>query len=308
MKDDFSVLIVGGSSSKIRSIPSPKLLFGSLIALSILGVLSLTFICAGLWRLYTRNTELDRLSTENALLRREIQSLDHQIAALEGKWQENVALEDRMRLQVDLPEVDDETRMMGIGGPSTRFESLLSGIDRYLASTVLSIRDRADQLMRQCDYQRTSYLQIIEALSENQRSWDRIPSISPLREGHITSGFGRRKDPFTKRMSFHEGVDFSARRGTPIFATADGRVTFTGKKKGYGLTLQINHGNGIETIYAHNLDMLVKRGQNVTRGQIIARVGNSGRSTAPHLHYEVRVNGKAVNPLTYILPEEVVVD
>ena len=146
MKDDFSVLIVGGSSSKIRSIPSPKLLFGSLIALSVLGVLSLTFICAGLWRLYTRNTELDRLSTENALLRNEIQSLDHQIAALEAKWQDNVELEDRMRLQVDLPEVDDETRMMGIGGPSTRFESLLSGIDRYLASTVLSIRDRADQV------------------------------------------------------------------------------------------------------------------------------------------------------------------
>jgi murein DD-endopeptidase MepM/ murein hydrolase activator NlpD len=308
LKEDFSVLIVGGSGSRIRTVPAPKLILGGLVALSVVGIVLLTVFCVGLWKLYAENSAIDKLSTENTLLKRELQTLNRQLTALEQRWLENVELEDRMRLQADLPEVDDETRMMGVGGPSGGFESLLSGIDGYLASTIVSIRDRADQLIRQCDYQRASYLQIIEALSENQQSWDRIPSISPIREGRITSGYGRRKDPFTKRDSFHEGVDYSARRGTPIFATADGRVMFTGKKKGYGLTLRINHGNGIETVYAHNLDMLVKRGQKVERGQIIARVGNSGRSTAPHLHYEVRVNGKSVNPLTYILPEEVVVD
>jgi len=308
LKEDFSVLIVGGSGSKIRSLPAPRFFLAFFTALILIGIGSLVSVSVGLLKVQSDRSQLERLAAENRILRRELHDLDDQIAELEERWQKNTELEDRMRLQANLPEVADETRMMGVGGPSLITRTPLEDFDRVLANNVLSIKERTEQLIRQCDYQRSSYLQIIEAISEQQKAWDRMPSIAPLREGYITSGFGRRLDPFTKRPGFHKGVDFSARRGTPVFATADGRVAFTGRKNGYGLTIEIDHGNGIETVYAHNLDSLVKRGQRVTRGQIIARVGNSGRSTAPHLHYEIRINGKAVNPLKYILPEEVVVD
>ena len=106
----------------------------------------------------------------------------------------------------------------------------------------------------------------------------------------------------------HWGLDFSARRGAPIYATADGRVITAGWHRQFGRVIEINHGNGIVTKYAHNDKLKVKRGQRVERGQIIATVGRSGRATAPHVHYEVRVNGSPVNPWRYILSADAVVD
>lgn len=125
------------------------------------------------------------------------------------------------------------------------------------------------------------------------------PSIMPV-NAPITDGFGYRKNPFTSRgTEFHSGIDFAASYGTDVSATGDGIVMFSGWNAGYGRTVIISHGYGITTLYAHNSKLLVKQGDKVKKGQAIAKVGNTGRSTGTHLHYEVKVNGKSVNPSKY---------
>jgi murein DD-endopeptidase MepM/ murein hydrolase activator NlpD len=126
------------------------------------------------------------------------------------------------------------------------------------------------------------------------------PTILPT-QGWVTSYYGPRKSPYTGRIKMHEGIDVGADAGTPIKAAADGVVTFSGTKPGFGMLVMIDHGYGIETVYGHNRRLLVKSGQRVQRGDHISKVGNTGRSTGPHLHYEVRVNGIAVDPLYFVL-------
>lgn len=126
------------------------------------------------------------------------------------------------------------------------------------------------------------------------------PTLLPAK-GWVTSYYGPRISPYSKRLKMHEGLDIGASIGTPILAPADGTVTFSGKKPGFGYFVQIDHGYGIESVYAHNSSNAVKKGQIVDRGQLIAKIGNTGYSTGPHLHYEIRVNGTPVDPFYYIL-------
>lgn len=126
------------------------------------------------------------------------------------------------------------------------------------------------------------------------------PSVAPV-SGIITDGFGLRKDPFTGRRAWHRGLDISARIGIDVVAPADGVVASCGRNRGYGKIVRISHGYGFTTVYGHLHKILVEPGQRVERGDVIGQVGNTGRSTGPHLHYEVRQDGKAVNPLYYIL-------
>lgn len=126
------------------------------------------------------------------------------------------------------------------------------------------------------------------------------PTLLPTR-GWITSYYGPRKSHYSGRIKMHEGLDIGAKRGREIIAPADGIVTYSGKKHGFGYFVQLDHGYGIETIYAHASKLEVKRGEKIKRGRLIARVGNTGYSTGPHLHYEVRVNGTPVDPLYFIL-------
>ncbi|MBK1648517.1 M23 family metallopeptidase [Rhabdochromatium marinum] len=130
-----------------------------------------------------------------------------------------------------------------------------------------------------------------------------MPEGWPLRSGGvITSGFGYRRHPITGRRSLHNGIDIAAKSGSPIVAMADGLVVFSGRKQGYGNIVEIRHGNGLETWYAHNKRNLVKEGDLVKRGQQIAALGSTGRSTGPHVHFEVRKHGKPVNPKAYLNP------
>lgn len=126
------------------------------------------------------------------------------------------------------------------------------------------------------------------------------PTILPA-DGWITSYFGQRMSPWAGRLKMHEGLDVGAPHGTPIHAPADGIVTYSGEKAGFGKFVQLDHGYGIETIYAHNSALHVRPGQKIKRGHLLAALGNTGHSTGPHLHYEVRVNGIAVDPLYFIL-------
>jgi murein DD-endopeptidase MepM/ murein hydrolase activator NlpD len=133
-----------------------------------------------------------------------------------------------------------------------------------------------------------------------ERALDGIPQVVPASVENITSGFGYRRDPFNGRGAMHAGIDFKGAMGSPIFAAADGRVTFAGVKSGYGKAIEITHGNGMLTRYAHLSRIDVRVGQPVAAGATIGGLGSTGRSTGPHLHFEVRINDRAVNPRPFL--------
>ncbi|WDA42846.1 M23 family metallopeptidase [Erythrobacter sp. BLCC-B19] len=133
-----------------------------------------------------------------------------------------------------------------------------------------------------------------------ERALDGIPQVVPASIQSITSGFGYRRDPFNGRGAMHAGIDFKGPIGSPVFAAADGRVTFVGQKSGYGNVVEITHGNGMLTRYAHLSRFDVRVGQQVAAGTTIAGLGNTGRSTGPHLHFEIRINDRAINPRPFL--------
>jgi len=173
-----------------------------------------------------------------------------------------------------------------------------------LEARVAHLDEEIDRVLALAKYELTQTETIQKRLETLETTLRHIPSVLPTR-GYITSRYGYRTDPFTGSVKFHRGIDILAPKGTPIYAPADGRVLSVRKTRGYGLTLKIDHGNGIITFYAHLQKVHVKRGQRVHRGDLIAYVGNTGRSTGPHLHYEVHVRGVRVNPRRYIIPETV---
>jgi len=146
----------------------------------------------------------------------------------------------------------------------------------------------------------TELQDLYELLGDQKAFLSALPTRKPA-EGYFSSGFGIRRSPFGGKVKMHEGVDIANRLGTAIHVPADGVVVFAAVKAGYGQTVVVDHGYGLETLYGHAKKLLVTKGQHVRRGDTIAQMGNTGRSTGPHVHYEVRINGWPVNPISYIL-------
>jgi murein DD-endopeptidase MepM/ murein hydrolase activator NlpD len=251
------------------------------------------------------SAQLKDLEDENSILRQEIARLTNKVEEFEGEMADHVEFEERLRILADLEPMDEDIWGVGVGGPELIAGAKVTG---PVGSSLSGLNADVDRLLRQIELQGHSFTEIMKHLKGKKDELAHVPSIRPVDVGYISSYFGKRTDPFTGRISRHEGVDFSARRGSKIYATADGRVCHAKYDRGYGYTIEIDHGNGIKTKYAHNDKLLVRKGQKIQRGDVIAYLGNSGRSTAPHLHYEVVVNGTPKNPLNYILPSDVVVD
>jgi murein DD-endopeptidase MepM/ murein hydrolase activator NlpD len=166
------------------------------------------------------------------------------------------------------------------------------------------MHEQVEQLSFASDTQQKEFESLLKSLEDQQNLLASTPAIRPVSRGvksWTTSRFGYRISPFTKRRELHKAYDIAARKGTPILATADGVVTFAGKKGLYGNFMVIDHGHGMKTRYGHCQKFLKKRGDKVKRWEPIALLGNTGRSTGPHVHYEVHLNGIPVNPEKYIL-------
>jgi murein DD-endopeptidase MepM/ murein hydrolase activator NlpD len=157
-------------------------------------------------------------------------------------------------------------------------------------------------MLRRLRFEQQSLTEIEGAVKEQEARLKNTPSIWPV-QGWVASAYGYRRDPFTGRRAMHPGLDIVAPTGTPIAATAAGRVIYAGWKSGWGRCVEINHGSGVRTFYAHCRSLKVSRGDNVVRGDVIATVGNSGRSTGTHLHYGVLKGGSWVNPNNYVLTQ-----
>ena len=180
-----------------------------------------------------------------------------------------------------------------VGGPE---KLISSGANNINFEIINKINFFEEQLIRQ-----ETQLDILEGYLTNQILNDRvIPQGRPVKSGWISSYFGKRNDPFTGKIANHTGVDFAGRSGTEITAVADGVVTWSSDRYGYGIMVEVDHGNGYITRYAHNLKNLVSVGDIVEKGQIIALMGETGRATGPNLHFEVLHNGNQINPLNFI--------
>ncbi len=163
--------------------------------------------------------------------------------------------------------------------------------------------DYTEDILNRASRLRTSFEEIVVSMETRADEWARIPSLNPIDAGRVTSNYGYRRDPFSGRRKWHGGVDFRSPTGTPILATGDGVVSKCGWFTGYGKMVEVDHGNGLKTRYAHTSRTAVRAGDQVKRGEVIAYVGRTGRASAPHLHYEVRLDDHAVNPRPYVFAD-----
>lgn len=248
------------------------------------------------------------LKAENSQLINQLESTRSLILNLEQEVQQISQMDNEMyRSVLGMEPITEEERNPGIGGsnPYSEFDLYSEDAAEILRWTA----SRLDNLERQVNIQKMSFSQIQNYYNENQERLRHLPAIRPL-NGALLSGFGMRIHPVFKYKRMHEGIDFRADVGTEIFATGDGVVEFSSRRGTYGNLLIIDHGFGYETRYAHLSGFAegIRPGTRVKRGQLVGYSGNTGLTQGPHLHYEVRVNGRPIDPLNFLFadtsPEE----
>lgn len=237
--------------------------------------------------------EIENLQLRYDLLNRRMEQIDEALTGVEER-DNNL-----YRIYFNTSSIPDEQRRAGFGGINRYKE--LEGFDN--SELVINTTKRLDGITKQLVVQSRSLDEIAALAKDKEKLLAAIPAIQPVKNedlSQVASGFGYRSDPFTKIRKFHAGMDFSARTGTVIYATGDGVVTTADNTAtGYGNHIVIRHGYGYETLYGHLSKFKVRAGQKVKRGDVIGYVGSTGRSEAPHLHYEVHKNGQVVNPLNF---------
>ncbi len=247
------------------------------------------------------------MKAQNQALQAELQVFGTRIQSLEGVLDEVAENDANFRSIAGLEVIDPEVLQAGVGGPGlgSPAGSALWAVDSSTAKTAFATSYDLSALERRARLLSESLEEATDSVLAHRDLLESTPSILPT-EGWLSSRFSQaRMHPIHNRPLPHEGVDISAPKDTPIFAAAKGRVIRAGWVVGYGLTVEIDHGFGFSTLYGHASTLIVQQGQEILRGDMIARVGSTGISTSSHLHYEVRVNGVAEDPATYILPETI---
>lgn len=242
--------------------------------------------------------EVKALQKKNRNLQAQLNELITKYHNFDTQLEGLIAQSNDLRLRVNLEPLADEDRKFGIGGSvfeeyipsnSIEFDNLLRGLNSYV-----------DEINTKLQLEKNNYSEIETTLELNEKLFESIPAIIPT-TGRVSDSYGMRMHPILKIRRMHPGLDIVANIGTPVYAPGGGVVTFSGRRGGYGLTLEIDHGFGYQTVYAHLSSINVKKGQKLKRGDLIAETGNSGKlSTGPHLHYEVRHNGIALNPSNFM--------
>ncbi|MBG3876153.1 peptidoglycan DD-metalloendopeptidase family protein [Desulfovibrio oxamicus] len=265
-------------------------------------VLALAGANVWLWGFYTKNAALQRRLAE---AERTVEEQNGQMLNMVGKVRTLQAdlsrvqqFDSKLRLMMNMEKDPGEIASMG-GSRSEDFSKSYLPLHRQelLARKMHSF---LQQLSTDVRLEEVRQQELVRTLRDNREVLAATPSIWPA-DGYISSTFGMRVSPFTGKGEFHKGIDVINRPGTPIYAPARGTVTFAAVDGAYGNCVVLQHGGGLSTRYAHMQRFVLKEGQTINRGDLIGYIGNSGRSTGPHLHYEVRLNGVCVNPMRYIL-------
>ncbi|MEE8476110.1 MAG: M23 family metallopeptidase [Myxococcota bacterium] len=322
----YSLIVMTGETAPVRRYEVRRdVVYRVLWALGITAALLLIGF-ADYVRLRVEHPELDALRIETASQAAQIDAFESRVATVGARLDQVRELERKVRIIANLPGSAGTggAAVVEVGGAGGDLEAADRGqpaASRAGGGTVDPIpsarsrgpvlkaapgEDHVSLLRREmlrlgvvANARETSLLDLIQKLEDKHNRLASSPAIWPT-QGWLTSRFGNRISPFTGLRQFHSGIDIAGRRGSDVFSSARGRIKFAGKRGPLGNTVIIDHGFGVRTHYGHTDEILVKRGQQVERGQVIAALGSSGRSTGPHLHYSVEVNGKTVNPLNYI--------
>ena len=281
-----------------------------------LGFLALILICS--FGFYTVAYTIIPTPKELAM-KRELGQMEYQFSSISSDFEKMAGNLDQLhtkdtevhRIIFGIDPIDESVWEGGTGGAEDVYLTSFKNSDEFINST----KDRVEKLQYQLELHQNSLDTIFTLAKQREEKLLSIPSIKPIEEKKLKrniralSGYGIRIHPVHKVKKFHKGIDFTAPRGTGIQATGNGKVSKVEKRKsGYGRNVTIDHGFGYTTLYAHMDEVIVKKGDIVTKGQKIGTVGSTGTSTAPHLHYEVRINNKPVNPIDYCMdglsPEE----
>ena len=248
---------------------------------------------------FSHNSKIQRLQRTNEVLQTRLTEMSGQIEQINSDMDNIAARDDEIRMALGLNAISDETREVGIGGAEYDFTQAdeVSGFDegRQLGQQLTELA----RLEREVNLEFNSYHDLMVTFQKKQDSIAYMPALRPVITGPITSKYGSRYHPIYKVRKHHDGIDISAPRGTPIYAAADGQVTYSKVMGGYGRMVILDHKYGYQTRYGHMNKILIRHGQKVKRGDKIGEVGNSGISTAPHLHYEIRFNKEPINPSAY---------
>ncbi len=305
----------------------------SSIVMGVVGGILLAALLVDYLGLLVQSAENKRLRTENTQLKNQFAGVGSKLGILEAEMERMRSYATKLRLITETNTEDKALKLSMSSIPSgtdSIGEHYVPVEERAPASKVaredslffkkppldiengeLASQDRTDyaKLSIRLDraiinskFRKEGVMQLHEGLSQRQSLLRATPSIKPA-NGWFTSGFGYRVSPYTGRATLHQGLDIAALPGTPVRASADGVVTYTGYDPGYGKLVSIDHGYGITTRYGHNSQVFVVVGQKIRRGDVISAVGNTGRATGPHVHYEVRLNSVPIDPKNYILLE-----
>jgi murein DD-endopeptidase MepM/ murein hydrolase activator NlpD len=245
-----------------------------------------------------------KLEREKEILLSELTAVQERVVEIESNLALIAEKDEEVRVLAGLDPIDPEVLQVGVGGPgSPTLESHpLYQLDSDAGKQAFAVSYDLNALERRSRLLRESIAEASDSLAAQRDLLDAIPSILPT-AGRLTSGFSHaRLHPIYDQTVPHEGIDISAPRGTAIMAAAKGRVSVAGQRDGYGLLVEIDHGYGYQTLYGHASQLLVRKGQQISRGDVIALVGSTGIATSPHLHYEVRVNTRPVNPMHFVIP------
>lgn len=296
-KDFFTILVVPQKSSRVKRYKVSRRSLKVIVSSCAVFLITAAYLAYDYINVKEEALKVKELRESNQAQREQIQSFASKISSLETQMARLRQFDAKLRVITNLEQSGGGEQYIGVGGPA---DGVAFDYKQRKDALVQKMHYDLENLQIEAAVREESFVELQEFLEDKKSLLASTPSIWPVR-GWITSGFGKRISPFTGTWKMHDGLDVATRLGRPIVAPADGRVTYVGVEAGYGKLLVIDHGYGVVTRYGHNSKIFVKVGEKVKRGQKIAAVGNTGRSTGPHMHYEVRVNGVPVNPRNYIL-------
>jgi murein DD-endopeptidase MepM/ murein hydrolase activator NlpD len=295
-----TILFLPRGLHKVRKITISRSAMFTFLFFIFMILLGVSWLTTDYIKIKNKISELQYLKKENSFQKTHIIALSKKINHINQNMAKLQEFERKLRVMTNLEPSKQQEELLAVGGSNT--STLASGyqLEEAHKGLVQQMHKSLEALETKTAIASISQSQLNDFLKEQKSILACTPSIRPT-DGWFSSGFGYRISPFTNQREFHKGIDIATRIGTPIITPADGFVVHVGKEGNFGKMITINHGYNLQTRYGHLSKYRIKKGQYVKRGQIIGEVGNSGRCTGPHLHYEVLLSGVPVNPLRFIL-------
>lgn len=301
-KKHMTLMVIPHNEDRVREFGLSWALIWGACAILIFCFAALIYYGVGYYVRLNREAKFATIEAENRALMEQVRSVDANLLKLRQRMNDLVTRDQQLRQMADLPPEGGEAQK-GMAG-RLNGAALAEGRETPASHPMVQkVSVDLDHLLREADLVKGSFQEVASKLDKDIDLRNHTPSVSPVRpfEAWISSSFGSRRDPFTSEREMHLGLDICSRMGTKVMATADGVVAERREDSQFGKHIVLSHTRGLETLYGHLMRFAVEAGQKVKRGQVIGYVGQTGRATAPHVHYGVRQNGRWINPLPYIL-------